>query len=172
MPSIIPHTGTLNITPGLYIPGMTLLYHKQCTPSSVSHGYIFLSSAAQCSAVPCLALRFAVLCRAALCVLLNIQQLLLVVVVPGMILIPGLCMCFVYSSFCFLQMIVLSRSPCAPPPANIARTTVQNVTSTSTQHSAGHLALHKHLLALLSIRYSHQIITGLFFLAHLFSCFS
>ena len=33
-----------------------------------------------------------------------------------MIQIPGLCTCFVYSSFCFLQMIVLSRYPCPPPP--------------------------------------------------------
>ena len=71
-------------------------------------------------------------------------------------------MCFVYSSFCSLQLIVLSRSPCLPPRANIARTAVQNVTSTSTQRSAGQLALHKNLLALLSIPYSHQIITGLF----------
>ena len=54
----------------MYIPGMALLLdHKQCTPS-----YVEPSSAAQCSAVPCLALRFAVLCRAALCILLNIQQ--------------------------------------------------------------------------------------------------
>ena len=43
----------------------------------------------------------------------------------------------------FYQLTVLSRSPCSPPPnpANIARTAVQNVTSTSTQHSAGQLAL-------------------------------
>ena len=60
----------------------------------------------------------------------------------------------------------------SPPPANIARTAVQSVTSTSTQRSAGQLALHKNLLALLSIPYSHQIITGLFFLPHLFTCFS
>ena len=37
-------------------------------------------------------------------------------IVPDTIQIPGLCTCFVYSSFCFLQMIVLSRSPCPPPP--------------------------------------------------------
>ena len=36
-------------------------------------------SAAQRSAVQCLAFRFAVLCRAALCVLLNMRQQLLVV---------------------------------------------------------------------------------------------
>ena len=65
-----------------------------------------------------------------------------------------------YSPFCFLQLIVLSRSPCPPPRANIARTAVQNVTSTSTKHSAGQLALYKHLLAL-SLRCSHKIITGL-----------
>ena len=79
---------------------------------------------------------------------------------------------FVYSSLCFLQLIVLSRSPPTPPPANIARTAVQNVASTSTRHSAGQLALRKHLLVLLSIPYSHQIVTGLFFLLHLFTCFS
>ena len=94
-----------------------LLDNKQCTPSSVQHGYIYLGSAVQRSAVPCLALCFAVLRRAALYVLLNIRQKLpVVVVVPGMIQIPGLCTCFVYSSFCFLQVIVLSRSPCPPPP--------------------------------------------------------
>ena len=79
------------------------------------------------------------------------------------------------SYFCFLQLIVLSRSPCPPPlSANSSRTAVQNVTSTSTQHSAGQLALHKHLLALLSIRYSHQIITGLLFLPplHMFQLHS
>ena len=71
----------------------------------------------------------------------------------------------VFSSFCFLQLIALSRSPCPPPPppANITRTAVQNVTSTSTQHRAGQLALHKHLLAL-SLRCLHLIITSLFFL--------
>ena len=67
----------------------------------------------RCRALP---LVFAVLCCAALCVLLNIQQqLLVVVVVPGMIQIPGSCTCFVYSSFCFLQLVALSRSPCPPP---------------------------------------------------------
>ena len=124
---------------------------------------------AQRSVVPCLALRFAVLCRAALYVLLIIQQqLLLVVAVPGMVQIPGLCTCFVYSCFCFLlQINALSRSPCPLPrrknlcgeliklcffhppeeekKKKIARFAVQNVTSTSTQHSAGQLALHKHL---------------------------
>ena len=80
----------------------------------------------------------------------------------------------------FVLVFLLSSDDCLlsvptcppPPPANIARTAVQNVTSTSTQHSARQLALHKHLLALLSIRYSRQIITGLFFLPHLFTCFS
>ena len=41
------------------------------------------------------------------------------VVVPGMIqvLVPGLFYVrVVHSSFCFLQLIVLSRSPCPPPP--------------------------------------------------------
>ena len=76
--------------------------------------------------------------------------------------------------FCVLVFLV-SSVDCplglhAPrPPANIARTAVQSVTSRSTQHSAGQLALHKHLLALLSIRYSHQKITGLFFLPHVFT---
>ena len=66
--------------------------------------------------------------------------------------------------FCFLQLIVLSVPMLPPPPPQIARAVVQNVTSTSTQHSAGQLAPHRHLLALLSIRYSHQIIAGLVFL--------
>ena len=70
--------------------------------------------------------------------------------------------------FAFLSVDCPLSVPMTPLPANIARTAVQNVTSTSTQHSAGQLALHKHLLALLSIRYSHQIITGLLFLPHVF----
>ena len=179
-----------------------LLLHQVCTydvviGSRTMHPQLSsarLYIAQQRSAVPCFALLFAVLRRAALCVLLNMrQQLLVVIVVPGMIQIPGLCTCFAYSSFCFLQMIVryrfmyvlcvlvfmlspddcsLSVPMCPPPSANMVRTAVQNVTSTSTQHRAGQLALHKHLLALLSIRYSHQIITGLFFLPHEFTCFS
>ena len=69
---------------------MTVYFdHERRTPISVQHGYIFFSSAAQRSAVPCLALHFAVLRGAALCVFLNTQQKLLVVVpcmiVPGMI---------------------------------------------------------------------------------------
>ena len=73
---------------------MTLLLDHNASPAQFSSATY--SSAAQRSGVPCLALRFAVLCRAALCVLLNIQQqLLVVVVVPGMIQIPGLCTCFV-----------------------------------------------------------------------------
>ena len=132
---------------------MTLsLYHKQCNPSSVQHGYIQLRGAAQRSGASCLARRFAVLCHAALYVFLSLrQQLLVVVVVPGMIQIPGLFTCFVYSSFCFIWLIVLSRSPCPSPPANIAPTDVQHVTSTSTQYREGQLALHKYLLALQSI---------------------
>ena len=177
--SIIPRSGTNNTTPGLYIccywttNNALPAQFSTAICSSAAQRSAAQRSAAQRSAAPCLALRFAVLRRAALWVLFNIrQQLLVVVVEPGMIQIPGSCTCFVYSSFCFLQMIVLSRSRCAPPPpANIARTAVQNVTS-SIQHSPGQLALHKHLLTLLSIRYSHQIITGLFFLPHLFTCFS
>ena len=61
---------------------MTLLLdHKQCTPSSVQHGYISLSSAARCDAVPCPSFCSAVWCGAV--VLLNIRQQLLVVVVVG-----------------------------------------------------------------------------------------
>ena len=81
--------------------------------------------------------------------------------------------------FCVLVFLLSSvdcplsvSMPPPPLPATIARTAVQNVTSTTTQRSAGQLALHKNLLAILSIRYSHQIITGLFFLPHLFTCFS
>ena len=128
-------------------------------------------SAAQCGAVPCPSFCGPVSCGSVRSSSIQ-QQLLVVVVVPGMIQIPGLCTSFAYSSFCFLQLIVLSRSPCPPPPrAIIARTAVQNVTS-STQHSAWQLALRKNLLALLSIRCSHQIMAGLFFLPHLFTCFS
>ena len=162
-----------------------LILHQVCTYDVVvgsqtmhpqlSSARLFIAQqrrAAQSSAVRCRALPFVLQC--CVYVLLNIRQQLLVVVavVSGMIEIRGSCTCFVYSSFCFLQLIVLSRSPCPPPPTNIARTAVQNVTSTSTQHSAGQLALHKHLLALLSIPFAHQIITGLFFLPHLFTCFS
>ncbi len=121
--------------------------------------------AVRCGAVPCPSFCGAVSCGA----VRSFEHT--TVAVPRMIKVPALCTCCVLV-FCFLQLIVLSRSPCFRPPANVTRTAVQNVTSTSTQHSAGQLALHKHLLALLSIRYSHQIIKGLFFLPHLFTCFS
>ena len=57
--------------------------------------------------------------------------------------VPGICfiLVFLLSSV----VIVLSRSPCFPIPANTTCTAVQNVTSTSTQHSAGQVALRKHL---------------------------
>ena len=73
-------------------------------------------SAAQCGAVPCPLFCGTVSYGAVRSFEHIRQQLLVVVVIPGMIQIPGLCTCFVYSSFCFLQMIVRSRSPCAPPP--------------------------------------------------------
>ena len=110
--SVIPRTGTINTTPGLYIRCCSWITNN--APPAQFSTAIYIPQ--QRRAVRCRALRFAVLCRAALCVLLNIQQqLLVVVVVPGMIQIPGLCTCVVYSSFCFLQLIVLSRSPCPPP---------------------------------------------------------
>ena len=73
--------------------------------------------------------------------------------------------------FAFFSLLFSLGPHATPSPANSIRTAVQNVSSTSTQHSAGQLALHKHLLALLSIRYLHQIIAGLFFLhsLHMFS---
>ena len=72
--------------------------------------------------------------------------------------------------FAFFSLLFSLGPHATPSPANSIRTAVQNVTSTSTQHSGGQLALHKHLLALLSIRYLHQIIAGLFFLppSHMF----
>ena len=62
--------------------------------------------------MPCLALRFAVLCRAALCVLLNIHS-------GSTRYDTGTRYHFVrivFSSFCSLQLIALSRSPCPSPP--------------------------------------------------------
>ena len=76
------------------------------------------------------------LCHAALCFRSNIQQYQVWCEVPGT---RYRYVRAVYSSLCFLHLIVLSRSPCPPPPANYTRTADQNVTSpTSTQHSAQH----------------------------------
>ena len=67
------------------------------------------------------------------------------VVVPGMVQVPGLC------TRCVLVFLLSSVDcplsvPMPPPrPANSTRTAVQNVTPTSTQHSAGQLAMYKHL---------------------------
>ena len=99
-------------------------------------------SAVRWRAVPCLALRFAVLCRAALFFLSSIYS-------NSTRCHTGtryLYIRVVYSYFFFVQLIVLSQSPCFPPPANYTCTADQNVTSRSTQHSAGQLAL-RHLLA-------------------------
>ena len=92
-----------------------------------------------------------------------------------MIQVPGL------GTRCVLVFLLSSGDcplsvpmPPPPPPPKISiRTVVQNVTSSSTQHSAGQLAPHKHLLAL-SIRYSHQTIAGLLFLPplHMFQLHS
>ena len=73
-----------------------------------------------------------------------------------------------YSSFCFPQLIVLSRSPC-PPPRKY-RTYCRSERDIN-KHTAQRRAISsaiQQLLALLSIRYSHEIIKGLFFLPHLF----
>ena len=110
-----------------------------------------------CNAVPCPVFCGAVSC----CAVLSLEH----TAVPGIMRstryhVPVLYV-RVYSSFCS-HLIILSRiSPCFFP-ANYTLTADQNVTSTSTQYNAGQLALHKRLLAL-SIRYSHQIIIGLFF---------
>ena len=61
-------------------------------------------------------------------------------VVPGMIQVPDLCTCCVLVLLLFSVDSPLSVSMPPPPPANITRTAVQNVTSTSTQHSAEQLS--------------------------------
>ena len=69
--SIKPRIGTTITTPGVYILRCCWITNN-APPAQVSPA--IYSSAAQCSAVSCLALHFAVMCRAALCVLLSIQQ--------------------------------------------------------------------------------------------------
>ena len=81
--------------------------------------------------------------------------------------------------FCVLVFLLSSVDcslsvPMPPPPPRKYRTycrSERNINKHTAQRRAGQLALHKHLSALLSIRYSHQIVTGLF-LPHVFTCFS
>ena len=69
-------------------------------------------SAAQCGAVPCRSFCGAVSCGGVRsCEHTAVSS----IVVPGMIQVPDVCGRVVYSSFCFLQLSVLSRSPCSPP---------------------------------------------------------
>ena len=90
---------------------------SQCTPSSGHPGYIYLyiySSAAQRSAVPCLALHF---CGAVSCGAVRSFE-------HSAYNSSSRCdtgtryryVRVVYSYFCSLQLIVLSRSPCPSPP--------------------------------------------------------
>ena len=68
-------------------------------------------------------------------------------VVSGVIQAPGIIMYVMCTRpFAFFSCeCPLSVPTCFPIPATTTRTAVQNVTSTKTQHSAGQLALHKHL---------------------------
>ena len=70
-------------------------------------------SAAQCGAVPCPSF-----CGAVSCGAVHSFEHTAAVSISSCSTrydTPGLCTCFVYSSFCFVQLIVLSRSPCTPP---------------------------------------------------------
>ena len=119
-------------------------------------------STAQCGAVPCPSF-----CGAVSCGAMGSSEH------TAVIQIPGVCTFFVYSSFCFLQLIVLSRSTCPPPPSKY-RTyycgSERDINKHTTQHKA--ISPAQAPLGIISIRYSHQTITGLFFLPHLFTCFS
>ena len=75
-------------------------------------------SAAQGGAVPCPSFCVAVPCGA---VRFFEHTAAAVVVAVGMIQVPGSCTCL-YSSFCYLRLIVLSRSSCPRPPPQINHT--------------------------------------------------
>ena len=148
-----------------------MLNCKKRTPSSALPRY---SSAAQCSAVrcravPCLVRCGAVMCRpchavpcCAVCCISNTQQYQ---ISCEKYQVPGAAMntrvrIVEQTSFCFLHLIVLSRSCLFF--ANYTRTADQNVASpTSTQHSTGQAALPKELLALPN-RWMHHIMGLLF----------
>ena len=83
-------------------------------------------SAAQCGAVPCPSFSDAVSCGA----VRSFGHTS--VVVPGKIQVTGVRTCYVYCSFCFLQLVDCPLGPHAAPPANITRTVIWNVTSTTT----------------------------------------
>ena len=162
--------GTINTTRYIYTRFVHYVVVSQTMHPQLRSAWLYIivqqrsgaqPSAAQRGAVPCPSFCGAVSCGA-------VRYFEHKAVVPGMIRVPGTVVYVLCTRlFCFLLLIVLSRSPRFRPPANITRTAVQNVISKSTQHSAGQLALHKHLTLALSIRYSHQIVTGLFFLSPL-----
>ena len=119
-------TGTT--TPGLYVPGSTLLDHNT-HPAQISPA--IYSPAARRSAVPsrtvrCRALRCGAVSCCAVCFLSNIEQYRVYYVL--------LCTDILFSLF--LPVFDLSRRPCFFPHANCPGTADQNVTPiTSTQHS-------------------------------------
>ena len=126
-----------SIIPGYYVP-VLLMPHQvctyyfvglQCTPAQVSPA--IYSSAAQRSAVPCLALRFAVMCLAALCALLNNTA------VPGMIQVPGTIM-YVLCALCFLQLRLSSLGPHVSPSPQHHKycRSERNINKRTAQHRA------------------------------------
>ena len=108
--------------------------HNECTSSSAQPTAIY--SSAQRRAVPCLALW----CGAVSCwAVLSFEH---TAVLRIRYQVPAYTCCVLYSSFCFLQLIVFFPSPCFfPPPASYTCTADQNITSsTVTHHSAQHRA--------------------------------
>ena len=131
-------------TPGLYIPGTTVLNHN-ARPAQISPA--IYSSAAPCGAV-CLALRCYVVPRCAvLCCafVLSFEHTAT----------SGICVVYFFA----FSSVDLSLSPCFFPNANYTCTVTAN--KRTAHHSKGQFALHKQLLAL-SIRCSHQIMRFLF----------
>ena len=128
-------------------------------------------SAAQCGAVPCPSFSGAVSCGA----VRSFEHTVAVTINSSIRYDAGTRFMYEFCIFVFLLSSVdcpLSVPMLPPPRKYHTYCRSERLTSTSTQHSAVQLALHEHLLALLSIRYSHQIITGLFFLLHFFTYFS
>ena len=101
--------------------------------SSAQHSYILLSSAASCLALRC----GAVSCCAVLSFAYSSTRCDAKYQVSRTVMYVRVG----YSSFCFLQLIAISRSPCSSPAANYTRTADQKMPlPTSTQHCAQHRA--------------------------------
>ena len=154
--SIKPRTGTINI---LHQVCTYYVVESQTMHPQLRSVRLYIAqerNTAQRSPVPCGVGPCPAFCGAVSCgAVLSFEHT--AVVVPGTWYDTGTRYRYVrvvYSSFCFLQLIVRSRFPCPPPCKLHMYWRSERDINKHTAHRR-QLALHKHLLAL-SIRYSGQ----------------